>query len=492
MRILYIDIDSLRPDHLGCYGYGRETSPHMDRLAAEGLRFTRCHVSDAPCMPSRTSLFSGLFGIRHGCVSHTGSRATPYPEGEKREFKSEWGRSAWMEQLRRIGMRTAAITPFVQRHDAWHWAAGFHDCIDPGEGGHEIATTVLPLAQEWLDRHGQEEDWFLHLNFWDVHVPYRTPREYGNWFASIPLTDAWLTPEMLETHARDSGIRSVHNALFLNASKQRPDLNPAQLKTEADVKLMVDAYDTAVRFVDDAIGRLIEHLQQLGIEKETAIIISADHGECLGELNAYGGHCFADACTTQVPLIIRWPGVTDARAGESDDRFLYQGDLAPTVCELLDAEIPDAWDFVSMRSAFTDARADGRESLVVSQLAQTCQRGVRWNHAGKDYFYLRTFRTGFYAMPEEQLFCLTDDPHETTDLALEEGEILELGRMQLERWEATHRVEGRDPLQEVLVESSSPMQAMLARRLTRLGQEHLVETLSDQPRPRRRQRHTES
>lgn len=95
-------------------------------------------------------------------------------------------------------------------------------------------------------------------------------------------------------------------------------------------------------------------------------------------------------------------------------------------------------------------------------------------------------------MPAEQLFCLPDDPHETSDLALEEGELLELGRMQLKRWEETHGVEGRDPLQEVLAESSSPMQAMLARRLTRLGQEHLVETLSDQPRPRRGQINTES
>ena len=69
MRILYIDIDTLRPDHLGCYGYHRNTSPNIDRLAASGLRFTNVHASDTPCLPSRTALLTGRFGIHNGVVS---------------------------------------------------------------------------------------------------------------------------------------------------------------------------------------------------------------------------------------------------------------------------------------------------------------------------------------------------------------------------------------------------------------------------------------
>ena len=77
MRILYIDIDSLRPDHLGCYGYHRNTSPNIDRIAAEGVRYENCYVTDAPCLPSRTALWSGRFGIHNGVINHGGVASEP-------------------------------------------------------------------------------------------------------------------------------------------------------------------------------------------------------------------------------------------------------------------------------------------------------------------------------------------------------------------------------------------------------------------------------
>jgi hypothetical protein len=72
MRILYVDIDTLRPDHLGCYGYHRNTSPNIDAIAQRGLRFTDVYASDVPCLPSRTALISGMFGIRNGVANHGG------------------------------------------------------------------------------------------------------------------------------------------------------------------------------------------------------------------------------------------------------------------------------------------------------------------------------------------------------------------------------------------------------------------------------------
>jgi len=150
MRILYIDIDSLRPDHLGCYGYGRDTSPNIDRLAREGVVFDNVHASDAPCMPSRTSLFSGRFGIHHGCVSHTGTRAEPFPEGTaRRGLRSQWGRTNWMRHLRDAGMHTATFSSFGERHSAWHWYAGFAETHDTGHFGHDIANQITPAVGEW-------------------------------------------------------------------------------------------------------------------------------------------------------------------------------------------------------------------------------------------------------------------------------------------------------------------------------------------------------
>ncbi|MGI6730266.1 MAG: sulfatase-like hydrolase/transferase, partial [Bacilli bacterium] len=73
MRILYLDIDTTRPDHLGCYGYQRNTSPNIDQIANDGIVFSNYYCTDAPCLPSRTALFTGTYGIRNGVVNHGGA-----------------------------------------------------------------------------------------------------------------------------------------------------------------------------------------------------------------------------------------------------------------------------------------------------------------------------------------------------------------------------------------------------------------------------------
>ena len=73
MRVLFVDIDTLRPDHMGCYGYSRNTTPNFDKVAEEGVRFDEYYCSDAPCLPSRAALISGMFGIHNGAVGHGGT-----------------------------------------------------------------------------------------------------------------------------------------------------------------------------------------------------------------------------------------------------------------------------------------------------------------------------------------------------------------------------------------------------------------------------------
>lgn len=125
MRILYIDSDSLRPDHLGCYGYHRNTSPNIDHIAEDAVRFENCYVSDSPCMPSRTALFSGRFGFQTGVVGHGGTSAQPFVEGASREFNDTFARTSWMSLLGKLVYRTASVSSFGQRHGAWHWYAGW-------------------------------------------------------------------------------------------------------------------------------------------------------------------------------------------------------------------------------------------------------------------------------------------------------------------------------------------------------------------------------
>jgi choline-sulfatase len=119
MRILWLDLDTLRPDHLGCYGYARETSPNIDRISREGVRFEQCHCSDAPCLPSRAALVSGQFGFRTGVVGHGGTAADMRSEGARRGFVTDFARqdSLW-QQFRQAGMWTASVSPFAERHSA--------------------------------------------------------------------------------------------------------------------------------------------------------------------------------------------------------------------------------------------------------------------------------------------------------------------------------------------------------------------------------------
>src|SRR5438132_1544012 len=107
MRVLYIDIDSLRPDHLGCYGYHRDTSPNIDRVSAEGVRFEHCHVPDAPCLPSRTALFSGRFGIHNGVINHGGAAADPFrdaplPAWLTEEARQQHWRGCWPHSAQEV------------------------------------------------------------------------------------------------------------------------------------------------------------------------------------------------------------------------------------------------------------------------------------------------------------------------------------------------------------------------------------------------------
>ena len=204
MRILFLDLDTLRPDHLGCYGYHRNTSPNIDRIAAEGTRFTNYFCSDAPCLPSRAALMTGRHGIHTGVVGHGGTTADMRIEGESRDFRDRMSFENLPAVLRRAGFRTVSISPFAERHAAWWFYAGFNEMYNPGKGGMESAEEVTPTVMKWLQDNAKEDNWFLHINYWDAHTPYRAPEDFGNPFADEPLPE-WLTEEVLQAHLKMVG-----------------------------------------------------------------------------------------------------------------------------------------------------------------------------------------------------------------------------------------------------------------------------------------------
>ncbi len=172
MRILYLDLDTLRPDHLGCYGYHRNTSPNIDAIAAQGVRFDGYHCSDAPCLPSRAALMTGRFGIHTGVVGHGGTAADMRLEGASRGFADRLRRESLPAVVRQAGLKPVLISPFAERHSAWWFYAGYTEMHNTGLGGMESAEHVTPTALDWIERNARQDNWFLHVNYWDPHTPY--------------------------------------------------------------------------------------------------------------------------------------------------------------------------------------------------------------------------------------------------------------------------------------------------------------------------------
>ena len=435
MRILYIDCDSLRPDHLGCYGYHRNTSPNIDRIADGSRRFTNYYASDVPCLPSRTALFTGRLGIHTGVVNHGGIAADVRSRGSDREENNTGEYRTWMTALRQEGHQTALVSPFPQRHAAWHVLDGFEEWHDTKGSGNERAEVVFPYADEWLESHAEEEDWYLHVNFWDPHTAYDTPEEYGNPFEDDPAPE-WLTDERIAAQRESYGPHSAHDLhhAYMTGSEV-PDLprTPDEIRDRETFKQWIDGYDTGIRYMDDHIGRLLDRLESEGVLDDTLVIVTADHGENQGECNVYGDHQLADEWTCRLPLIVSGPGVESG----VDSGLHYNVDLAPTITELVGGDVPDGWDGRSFAPSLTDGVDTGREFLVLSQGTWTCQRAVRWD----DWLLIRTYHDGWREVDPIQLFDLASDPHETRNLAPEKPEVVDYGRSLLQRWHSARMLE---------------------------------------------------
>lgn len=427
MRVLFLDLDTLRPDHLGCYGYQRQTSPTIDAVAAQGVRFENYYCSDAPCLPSRAALMTGRFGIHNGVVGHGGTAADLRLVGARRGFRDLAGAANLPLVFRRRGMRTVSISPFAERHSAWWFNAGFTEMHNTGWGGMESAEQVTPTVLRWIEQNGREDNWFLHINYWDPHTPYRAPAAFGNPFAAAPLP-AWLTPDVLAEHRRHVGPHSAREIGMYSAHVDpKYPRHPGELQDMADVRRMIDGYDCGIRYLDGHLAQILAALQRQGVGDDLAIIITSDHGENMGELGIYGEHATADSGTCRIPFIVRWPG---ARAGHVDRGLHYNLDLAPTLAELLGTDAHPSWDGASYAAAMTQGADCGRPYLVVSQCAHVCQRGVRFGPS----LYMRTYHDGYHLFPDEMLFDLEQDPHETCDCAAQQPESCREGARLLRDW----------------------------------------------------------
>ncbi|MDA8148286.1 MAG: sulfatase [Actinomycetota bacterium] len=439
MRILYIDVDTLRPDHLRAYGYHRDTAPNLDRLVQRSVVFDRYYCADSPCLPSRAALTSGQFGITNGVIGHFGRAAA---------FRLDAGhfpppdRPLLGQRLQQHGWYTAAISMFAERHRAYWFCGNYREIVRAtGELNDEQAHDINPVAIDWIRRHRDQDNWFLHLHYWEPHTDYLVGPEWVERAGQLGPPPDWPDGEAIAAHAEVYGPRTALDLHYLLGPRPSavPHAMPDAIRDRDDVELLMNGYDATILYWDHYVGQLLDTLDELGIADDTAIIVSGDHGESLGENGSYAEHGLANEPTLWVPLIVFWPGVTDAlpEASRRRSELLYNIDFAPTLCDLLGIDPPAGWQGASFAPALRGEPVDRRDALVLGQGAHTYQRAVRTD----DHLYIRTYHPGSMRTPWEQLYDVTADPHLTRDLLDERPELAAELRDHLATW--WHRLAGR-------------------------------------------------
>jgi len=451
MRIIFFDVDCLRPDHLGCYGYSRPTSPTIDAIAREGVRFNHYYCQSSPCLPSRTALSSGRFGIRNGVVSNYGAGAQF--RIRLRNYKGPHDDNQMlMRQLRAHGYDTISFSNFADRHNAFWFMCGWTEYHTPNlKGGNETAEEVNVPLMHWLRHNAKREDYFLYINYWDVHRCYTMPCSWADRFDDYPVPQIWPDEETIQAHQNINGKFTARRQFTNNVSPY--DLMPGSIASRADFDHLVTGYDAAISYTDHHVQMVVNELDRQGVLDDSVIIVSADHGDAFGEHGIYSDHVCADECIHRIPLILRWPGISPK--DRLCDALLYNVDLSATLCDLLDVPIPPDWDGLSFKAQVEGEPGGGREHLVWSHGLYALQRAVRT----RTHLMIRTYDDYGYGFEPIQLYNMENDKYQTVNLASEKPALVsECDHIMVEWVNAQLAKDGwrSDPLMEILRKRSRP------------------------------------
>ena len=432
MKIIYVDVDSLRPDHTGPYGYDRTITPNLDEMARQSVMFDRYYCSDSPCLPSRTALTSGQHGITNGVVGHFGDDARfrldaghgPQP-----------GRPLLGQALNAAGYTCAAVSSFAERHRAYYFMGNFRENVQvTPDIGDEPADMITDAALDWIGRHRDEENWYLHVTYWDPHTDYLQDESWTAKAAAAGPAPEWPDQAAIDGHAEVYGARSALDLHYSGGPRKSgvPHNMPDEIRTRADFEHLINGYDGAIHFWDSEFGRLRRSIEAMGLADEVAVVVSSDHGESFGEMGLYAEHGLASEPVHRLPMIVHWPGITDQDgvAATRCDALLYNIDYAPTILDLLGVDKPEKWQGRSYADAVRGQAIDSRPYLVWGHGAHTYQRAVRT----RDHLYIRTYHPGCFRAGWESLFNVTEDPYLTTNLIAEDPDLAARMRSNLFEW----------------------------------------------------------
>jgi arylsulfatase A-like enzyme len=392
INVLLIGIDTLRPDHLGCYGYHRDTSPAIDDLAKQGVLFKNT-ISQSPwTLPSFATVFTSLYPSQHGAMTTVTSIRSTIP--------------TLATILKERGYATGAVINAAVLRSEFGLNRGF-DFYDPTppEGRLADGTTVKTL--EWVDAH-KGSPFFMFAHYFDPHEPYAPPPPFDTLFTgayrgrignSFVLHDHF--PNVKGTHFDD--MRSL---------------------TSDDWDRIQALYDGEIAFADRAVGQLLKGLDDRGLRRNTLVIFLSDHGEEFFEHEGFGhGHALYGE-VIRVPLIFVLP--EEIPQGVAFDRQVRLADVMPTILDLMSITPDIHMEGTSLAPLITGkgsiARADGTlfptEIAYSEGLLRGSERKAVTAHPWKLVYDLST--------TAEKLYNLEEDPGEYANLMVDRPDALPL------------------------------------------------------------------
>jgi arylsulfatase A-like enzyme len=301
-NVLVIVLDTLRFDHVGAYGYPRETTPAIDRLAEEGALFETALVSSPWSAPSHASILTGLAPLEHG-VMDWGNALRSSAATLAERLAAQGFRTGFFSAHKPLGTSVEGIT------------RGFQSVF---QRGRKDDARVLRAALDWT-RAGPAP-WYAHVILMGVHAPYdRYPPEYdARYFLDLPPGGERVADAAQKS---DCGVRGIP-----------PTFQVGELRRVGDY---VNRYDRALRHADDQLADLFAQLAADGALDDTLVVVTSDHGESLGERDFFGHGCHFYEELVRVPLVLRLPGRIAAGARVREPVELV--DLVPGVLGLVGA-----------------------------------------------------------------------------------------------------------------------------------------------------------
>lgn len=392
--IVYL-IDALRADRLGCYGYGRATSPEIDAFAATGLRFSRAQAQTSWTRPAVASVLTGLLPQQHRAID----KSDVLPEDAV----------TLPELLADAGFQTAAVISNGNVARVYGFSQGFSyfKHLEQVSIGSDVVRSddVNRAVFEWLDEERREGPFFLYVHTVDPHLPYDPPAEYRRRFAS-------------DVDNPDLGSVTMVNELAAHADRVTPQL----------IKQLSDLYDAEVAANDASFGELLDGLEERALDDDTIVVLLSDHGEEFFDHHGWthGNTLFAEML--DVPLIIRIPGTEPRTVPE----IVQHVDLFATLLELAHLDPPEGVFGRSAVRLWTGAPGEPWLDRCVSHLDIRGRFAIAWTDPHWKLHVRRlldnSMKTTLYdrvADPTEQQDVAADHPDRVTELRARYRDALE-------------------------------------------------------------------